>query len=42
MEISLDDYSFVESNDVEFYGVKLLTGKWKDVLYIYGLSLIHI
>ena len=36
MEITLDDYSFVESNDVEFYGVKLLTGKWKDVLYIYG------
>ena len=30
------DYSFVESNNVEFYGIKLLTGKWKDVLYIYG------
>ena len=30
------DYSFVESDNVEFYGIKLLTGKWKDVLYIYG------
>mgnify|MGYP006198695109 CR=1 FL=1 len=30
------DYQLVESNDIEFYGVKLLTGKWKDVLYIYG------
>ena len=30
------DYSFVESNNVEFYGIKLLTGEWKDVLYIYG------
>ena len=30
------DYKFVESNNVEFYGIKLLTGKWKDILYIYG------
>ena len=30
------DYKFVESDQVDFYGVKLLTGKWKDVLYIYG------
>ena len=30
------DYKFVESNQVEFYGIRLLTGKWKDVLYIYG------
>ena len=53
MEITEKDYQLVESNDVEFYGVKLLTGKWKDVVYIYGevkikespeldLSLIHI
>ena len=34
--ISEKDYSFVESNDVEFYGIKLLTGEWKNVLYIYG------
>ena len=32
----IQDYKFVESNEVEFYGIKLLTGKWKDVLYIYG------
>ena len=30
------DYSFVESDKVEFYGVRLLTGKWKKVVYIYG------
>jgi len=34
--ITKNDYQLVESNDIEFYGVKLLTGKWKDVLYIYG------
>ena len=34
--ITTTDYSFVESNNVEFYGIKLLTGKWKDVLYVYG------
>jgi len=34
--IVTSDYKFVESNQVEFYGVRLLTGKWKDVLYIYG------
>ena len=34
--ITTDDYQLVESNDVEFYGVKLLTGKWKNVVYIYG------
>ena len=34
--ITSADYQLVESNDIEFYGVKLLTGKWKDVLYIYG------
>ncbi len=30
------DYSFQESNEAEFYAIKLLTGKWKNVLYIYG------
>ena len=34
--ITTDDYQLVESNNVEFYGVKLLTGKWKNVVYIYG------
>ena len=34
--ITTTDYKFVESNQVEFYGIRLLTGKWKDVLYIYG------
>ena len=34
--ITTADYSFVESNNVEFYVIKLLTGEWKDVLYIYG------
>ena len=34
--ITSADYQLVESNDVELYGVKLLTGKWKDVVYIYG------
>ena len=31
MEITEKDYQLVESNDVEFYGVKLTTGKWKNV-----------
>ena len=30
------DYTFVESEGMDFYGVKLLSGKWKNVLYIYG------
>ena len=34
--ITESDYSFVESYDVDFYGIKLLTGEWKNVLYIYG------
>ena len=34
--ITSADYQLVESNNIEFYGVKLLTGKWKDVVYIYG------
>ena len=34
--ITKNDYQLVESNNIEFYGVKLLTGKWKDVVYIYG------
>ena len=36
MEVKSTDYQLVESNDVEFYGVKLLTGKWKNIVYIYG------
>ncbi len=35
-DITGTDYKFVESNEVEFYGIKLLTGQWKDVIYIYG------
>ena len=34
--IAASDYKFVESEQVDFYGIRLLTGKWKDVLYIYG------
>jgi hypothetical protein len=34
--ITESDYSFVESNNVEFYGVRLLSGKWRNVVYIYG------
>ena len=36
IEITSNDYQLVESPNVEFYGVKLLTGKWKNVVYIYG------
>ena len=35
-KIFATDYKFVESSEIEFYGIKLLTGKWKDVLYVYG------
>jgi hypothetical protein len=35
-EITSNDYQLVESPNVEFYGVKLLTGTWKGVVYIYG------
>jgi len=35
-EITSNDYQLVESPNIEFYGVKLLTGKWKNVVYIYG------
>ena len=34
--ITSADYQLVESANIEFYGVKLLTGKWKGVVYIYG------
>jgi len=34
--ITSNDYQLVESNNIEFYGVRLLTGRWKDVVYIYG------
>ena len=34
--ISNEDYSIVESANVEFYGVKLKTGKYKDIIVVYG------
>lgn len=34
--ISNDDYSIVESNDVEFYGVRIKQGKYKDIIVVYG------
>ena len=30
------DYSIVERPDSEFYGVKLKSSEWKDVIVIYG------
>ena len=36
LTITESDYKLVESPNVEFYGIKLLTGKYKNVLYIYG------
>ena len=34
--ISESDYTFVESLDSELYGVKLLSGYWKDTIVVYG------
>jgi len=34
--ITESDYTFVESNLSDFYGVKLKTGEWKDVVITYG------
>jgi len=34
--ITHKDYSIVESNNIEFYGVKLTSGKYKGVILIYG------
>ena len=34
--ISNEDYSIVESANVEFYGLKLKTGKYKDIIVVYG------
>jgi len=34
--IAEDDYTFVENPGHELYGVKLLTGEWKDVVVVYG------
>lgn len=34
--ISYKDYSIVESNNSEFYGVKLNGGKYNNVIVIYG------
>lgn len=30
------DYNIVERVDSEFYGIKLQSGKWKDVIVVYG------
>jgi hypothetical protein len=35
-DISENDYTFVESNLSDFYGVKLKSGEWKDVVITYG------
>ena len=34
--ISDSDFTLVENPESDFYGVKLLTGKYKDVTVIYG------
>jgi hypothetical protein len=34
--IDHNDYSIVESNDADFYGVKIQKGKYKNVILIYG------
>ena len=30
------DYSFVENPESDFYGVRLKSGKWEDVIVVYG------
>ena len=34
--ISENDYGFVENPESDLYGVKLQSGKWKNVIVIYG------
>ena len=34
--ITDDDFKIVENAASEFYSIKLLTGKWKDVIFTYG------
>jgi hypothetical protein len=34
--ISNDDYKMLENTASEFYAIKLLKGKWKDVIFTYG------
>jgi len=34
--ITENDYKFVESSLSDLYGVKLTSGKWKDVIVTYG------
>ena len=34
--ITENDYGFVENPESNFYGVRLKSGKWKDVIIIYG------
>ena len=35
--ISDNDFKIVENAASEFYSIKLLTGKWKDVIFTYGV-----
>ena len=34
--ITEKDYTFVENNASDLYGVKLLSGEWEDVIVTYG------
>ena len=34
--ITDDDFKIVENAASEFYSIKLLAGKWKDVIFTYG------
>ena len=34
--ITENDYGFVENPESDFYGIKLKSGKWKNVIVIYG------
>jgi|TARA_B110001454_G_C12500654_1_gene342562 hypothetical protein len=35
-DISDHDFVYLENEKVDFYGIKLRTGKWRGVSYIYG------
>jgi methylaspartate ammonia-lyase len=35
-DITKNDYKIVESNMSDFYGIKLTTGTWADVIVVYG------
>ena len=34
--VTQNDYKFIESNEEDWYGIELTTGKWKGIQYIYG------